>query len=112
MKHTKGPWISRVVGIFNGNTATIQINTPEENYFSGKHIAKICVKHGDRDHDRFYYSAEEAEANAKLIAAAPELLEALQNVIDYHDRCANNGNPVLSPHWEGVVRRAIKKATE
>ena len=44
------------------------------------------------------------EANAKLIAAAPELLEALMNI-------ENDGNTIPDTIWE-MRCNAIKKATE
>lgn len=51
-------------------------------------------------------SVEEDFANGPLMAAAPELLEALQLILSYHD----DGNCAL--HKEDVVmaRNAIKKA--
>jgi hypothetical protein len=57
---------------------------------------------------RFARSNEEAEANAKLIAAAPELLAALQKAVNY----------VAYPKdekyygWVTDAEQAIKKATE
>lgn len=50
--------------------------------------------------------SDEDRENAKLIAAAPDLLEVLQLILSYHD----DGNCAL--HKEDVVmaRNAIKKA--
>lgn len=86
MKHTKAPWTN-----FNNTIChdkqykTIAIIT------SGK-INNI--------------TKEEHLANAQLIAAAPELLEALQRMLSV--------NP-LHPNWskaEEQAKKAIKKATE
>lgn len=50
------------------------------------------------------WNQEEAEANAKLIAAAPELLEVLQTI-------ENDDNSI--PEWLLVrIKQVIKKATE
>ena len=48
---------------------------------------------------------EEAEANANLIAAAPELLEALQSLMDSYDK---NGH--LLNFNVDIARQAINKA--
>jgi hypothetical protein len=47
----------------------------------------------------------ENEANARLIAAAPELLEAVKKAADYFSSSADNHELV------GVMRMALKKAT-
>jgi len=53
--------------------------------------------------------AEEAEANAKLICAAPDLLAALQAAFDawYSDR---RHSQIHEPEWVGMARAAIAKA--
>ena len=56
------------------------------------------------------HSDEESEANARLIAAAPELLEALQMA----EKAMVKGRNVTYPEWYGVInkaRAAIAKAT-
>jgi len=57
---------------------------------------------------------EEAKANAKLIAAAPELLESLITILENFRSCIAGGNGEL-PEDKGNIEkayRAIKKATE
>ena len=56
-------------------------------------------------------SREEAEANAKLIAAAPKLLEALQRMMDMLD---NNSENIKAYRQEVKehARPAIKEATK
>ena len=49
---------------------------------------------------------ETARANARLIASAPELLEALELIM----RCSEKGFIDLKPPWHNKVRRAIRKA--
>lgn len=55
---------------------------------------------------RYNTDAEAQHANAKLIAAAPELLEALELILSYHD----DGNCVLHKEDVSMARAAIKKA--
>ncbi|WON88696.1 hypothetical protein [Delftia sp. UGAL515B_04] len=49
------------------------------------------------------------EANARLIAAAPELLEALRKLADAYERLKPPGYPLLDP--EKQARAVIAKAT-
>jgi hypothetical protein len=55
---------------------------------------------------------DEAEANAKLIAAAPEMLEKLQSIINFHIK--DNGQWVNDLTTDEIkeIQEAIKAATE
>ena len=58
------------------------------------------------------WNPEQAKANAKLIAAAPDLLEALNNLVLASDLSSNS--PVVG-NWNELInnaKNAIKKATE
>ena len=59
-KHTPGPWI-----VTEGDEWTSDVHTEDES--NGKRTVASCNTHRD-----------EVDANKRLIAAAPELLEALQ----------------------------------
>lgn len=65
-KHTKGPWKQHLVD------ETVIIDSRREQ------IAQAC---GD-----YPLNAVEIEANARLIAAAPDLLEALKHAVHWHDQ--------------------------
>lgn len=86
MSYTKGPWKPRhtpMRGVF-GDTYCIDWSDDQEE------VAEIV--HG--------------EANARLIAAAPELLEAFQNL--YH---AIDSSVELTPEILVNAQKAIAKAT-
>jgi len=91
MKHTQGKWEVNASGQASKHYREFVVNDENE-------IIAYC--HGD--------SREEAEANAKLISAAPDLLEALQTIAD----CENtqlDKRDALS--FIKVARATIKKAT-
>jgi hypothetical protein len=82
MSYTKGPW---------------EVDEPHQIWAksAGEYVAITKVEQWET------IPREQAEANARLIAAAPDLLEALKNVI--------RGVPDT---WDGVIkaRAAIAKA--
>ncbi len=83
-QHTTGTWYAHDGQIY-----------PEE---TGKTLALIP----------YYSGTEEQEANAKLISAAPELLEALKGTVEALSRM----NPdSIEAEWIGNANEAIRKAT-
>ena len=88
MKHTQGEWY--VSDIPQEDGCYIYTNN---NRFSA--IARVYK--GNNPH------AAEAEANARLIAAAPDLLEALEEAIFHVDS-------VFNPNLKGKCEAAISKA--
>jgi hypothetical protein len=101
MKHTKGEWAYKhseskdafnVIGTALGGKYKIA-RCPY-------HVIKYAPELNKRD-------KQEAEANAKLIAAAPDMFNALQIAYDYlSQNCFEDYD-----HWK-EVQLAIKKATE
>ncbi len=85
-QHTPGPWASR--GRYVG--------TPNHMSF----IAEC------RDENGNWTDTPHTIANARLIAAAPELLEALTEITDAYSFYFKEGNP-----WGDKARAAIAKAT-
>lgn len=63
MKHTPGPWK------VTDNNYTLGVETEDGKYS----VCDVCLSNGETRND-----AEEDKANARLIASAPELLEALK----------------------------------
>lgn len=86
MKHTKGNW-------HVDNALTIR-----DEHGSGIAKTIIALNAGDGEN----------EANAKLIAAAPELLEALRDLVEWAN--IKDGSP--SQNLRDECLNAINKATE
>ena len=67
-KHTKGPWV-----IDGGNDEYVSQNFGDE-------IGIAHVLNVDKGGDKDWYQGEETKANSRLIKAAPEMFEALDNI--------------------------------
>jgi hypothetical protein len=87
MKHTPGPWYAVE--------------------YAGAFIIQDGEFYGDTDLHRLD-DCEEAEANAKLMASAPELLECLIMVSNLNNAAREH----ISDDFFNKVDQAIKKATE
>lgn len=87
-KHTPAPWIN------DGNTISAQVDPAHPSY-----IAPVCFLDGD-------WSPEIVTANARLIAAAPELLAALEACLHRLDAHDDQSAPECL-----AARAAITKAT-
>jgi hypothetical protein len=81
-KHSPGPWRFEPHSVDSNYMLIYCSNTP-----------------GEGDHVRGYCGA----ANARLIAAAPDLLQALQELL--------NANPGTENKWTLAANAAIAKAT-
>lgn len=90
MKHTQGP-------------LTV---APHSNPTIGTNWREIHAANG-------IYVGEALEANACLISAAPELLAALQSILNGSVKISDKRNDMLSEHDPKVIaaRLAIAKAT-
>lgn len=89
--HTTGPWNYRLI-------------PPDSRDPYRKHW--VDTANGSPIADIFN-TGEHAVADAKLIAAAPELLEALEQLIDRHD---STPSMLTADDWQ-KARLAVKKAT-
>ena len=108
--HTLGPWVVHP-SIFGYIVPADQSSKPigaavdpvvdREKY--AKPVAVLCLPDRHR-------SADEVRANAMLLAAAPELLAALQVVVcDWTAQFESKGH--MAPEWCKQARAVIAKAT-
>jgi hypothetical protein len=81
-KHTPGPWIAVDMIIHQSG--------------SGKFLGAVAVNHPEGP------TRGEAEANAKLMAAAPNLLEALKNA----RRFIVDNDPEMIGYVDGLIAKA------
>ena len=104
-KHTPGPWV---------------LDDPCENNpqraMGGEQIFKVTgCGFGSgliADVSSWWYSRESAKANARLIAAAPDMLAALEQVLELHAKCEREN--MIDWQWFDAAyyaaRAAIAKA--
>jgi hypothetical protein len=101
MKHTKGPWI---LNYPHPSSSNFIIGNDTFEDFVMNPIAEILLPVCESEAQQL----DEQEANAKLIAAAPELLESLMRFIKFvDDRKLEYESAMIRQ-----VKEAIKKATE
>lgn len=96
IKHTPGPW-----------------HTMDARSFGVPYIitdGKITIAQSYEG-----FSKEDTEANAKLIAAAPDLLEALKNLVDWYGTRSGESNELIPAekqwHFIAAGMKALAKAT-
>jgi hypothetical protein len=91
-KHTPGPWSLKTYTYFSGGTEQGDVVDPD-----GRTI-RVC--------GFSLTSTPESKANARLIAAAPDLLEVLREILQDGMHCD------VVPHLHAKALAAIAKATK
>lgn len=91
-KHTPGPWATKEV---NDKGAHVLWVMPIK--ANGHYVAEVGVNSPD------------AQANARLIAAAPDLLEALEHALAELEQTANSEH-IDPKHYFADIYAAIAKA--
>jgi hypothetical protein len=97
-RHTAGPWV------VTSENAGLGFNVYADKKTRIGHTVGFEPRPGSNERK---LSTEEAEANARLIAAAPELLEALKDMVAMEEW---DEVPIDSPCTVGKAKRAIAKA--
>ena len=100
VKYTRGPWLISTIPFEINNTDLIAAIYGPFNHGGSPRIADVSRSTGD-------YSAY---ANAKLIAAAPELLDAANEALRLL-RALEAGDGSLYPDTRDMLSKAINKAT-
>lgn len=104
-QHTPGPWEFRVYS--NGCTIVSKHDRPGSSVRDALKGVSVIVEARIDDDQR---NAREASPDARLIAAAPELLEALRWAMRYMEAANPTHTPAYRKHHE-EARAAIAKAT-
>lgn len=105
-KFTKEEWILREVC-----PGQFEIANPDKDFIDWK--GKNARGHSVVAHvTRNFFSKEETEANAKLIAAAPELLQACHNALMSFEAMNTIRENFIPETTIRELKQAIKKATE
>ena len=93
-KHTPGPWTL--------GKGTVRVRT-EENEQGHTRLVAECYT--TNQGIRYPYDFEEREANARLIASAPELLDVLKDLLYDLDTVDSHAlNETVLPIWEDIDR--------
>jgi hypothetical protein len=95
-KPTPGPWKANGIAIEQGERPVLT-------------IAHCCYDCDDWDFEKERLDDEEALANARLIAAAPEMLEALKFVQTF---LKGNPHPEDEDSWAMATRRLMDRVND
>ena len=115
-KHTPGPWhVEDPLGCGLGDHLWIVQEGKTPQVYDWRNLAVVCSDDPDDCENGQPITVAERDANARLIAAAPDMLAAMLGVMDILGRAESNasGNPewgYVSPRI-AAVRAAIAKAT-
>lgn len=94
--HTKGPWFVEQ----DGKTSIYVSPVDRQEEIA---VCNVLVIDEDPDDDSGeWFNGDQTKANARLIAAAPDLLEALENL--------ENDSGQIPEHAWAMVKSAIAKA--
>ena len=91
--HTPGPWEAAGSYVRTKRTAS-----------GGGFFVADCWRSWDPANVEFAFDGSEADANARLIAAAPDLLESLRMAVKYLK--GENMGSVMLPKFDAAIAKA------
>ena len=106
--HTPGPWHAEFACHVDEATTDVGQGAFQILSVAGEAGGVLCSRH------RWPEREEEMNANARLIAAAPEMLEVLQEIDKRLSMCATAGlsaSDAYDSYFQFILESAIKKAT-
>jgi len=104
MKHTKGKWKVDRSGI-----ASIYIKSGDV-FIAGIHNQDKRIE-GKRPSDNDAYDTSETDANANLIALAPEMLRLIKDIVRIEKKLGHEGSSIfwLCEDFLSKIKKANKK---
>lgn len=102
-QHSRGPWFARI-GAPGSHPDVWEVVTDDRGEHTFDVVAHVSVR---RFGTLEKMGAEEIAANARVIAAAPDMLDALRGIV-----CASAMHPVHMERALGIARAAIRKAVQ
>jgi hypothetical protein len=105
-KHTPAPWVLKIRPAEHDDNVTVaEIEQPRSVKYRGAVTRMQSAEH------IYGIGRDELIANARLIAAAPDMLEALKGLLaDIQDYQRINNLGGDDNHWQAMARAAIAKA--
>lgn len=100
--HTPGPWRVGTFGLLNSGARAVV-------YEDGRICTVDLQRENVRSRDKFDAICDQREANARLIAASPDLLAAAEALIAWWNEIARHGMVQELP-FVALARAAIAKA--
>jgi len=114
-KHTRAPWYKHLEGdrlcVSSSGVTNHGNKSNGQDWICSVWIPKTGEEYAYGHRNRTAKDYFTAEANARLIAAAPDLLEALEMVRDADNDCRRDGLRVIPGPARAKIEAAITKAT-
>ena len=104
-RHTPGPWTYDSEFASYGYDIRVDVENFEDRVW-------VATAMSDHDNEPRFPLSGNVEANARLIAAAPELLAACEALLEEHDQ-TYDGGPIGLEYLAAIeaAQRAVRKAT-